>query len=229
MRSPFNIVQALMDHYDTKAAETASFIMALRAQGIRDINVLRAMETVPRDFFAPQRFRDLSRTNVSLPLACGQTMTSPAMVASMLVALGAQAGQRVLEIGTGSGYISALLVRMGCVVHTIERYATLGASAFERFRIAGLSDDITLTIGDGLAPSGPQDRYDRILMNGAVMALPAPLTSLLVPEGRLIGAMSFEDFPRLIRVERGANGILKQELKGPLRLPLLAQGESQFL
>ena len=91
----------------------ASFVLSLRAKGIRDTALLRAMELVPREVFAPRRFTDLARTDVALPLPCGQTMTGPATVAAMLLALGVQAGQRVLEVGTGSGYVTALLAGSG--------------------------------------------------------------------------------------------------------------------
>src|SRR5215217_5580842 len=123
-----------------EAVEAAAFVMALRARGIRDTGVLGAMERVPRELFAPRRFADLSRTDVSLPLPCGQTMTAPGTVAAMLVALEAKRGQRVLEVGTGTGYVTALLAKLGCRVHTIERFATLAESAAARFAIAGVGE-----------------------------------------------------------------------------------------
>jgi protein-L-isoaspartate(D-aspartate) O-methyltransferase len=97
------------DQRENEAVGVASFLLSLRSRGIRDIHILRAMELVPRDVFAPRRFSDLSRTDVSLPLPCGQTMTAPGTVAAMLVALGVGPEHRVLEIGTGSGYNAALL------------------------------------------------------------------------------------------------------------------------
>src|SRR5918911_823847 len=82
---------------DDAAVGTAAFILSLRARGIRDLRLLRAMELVPREVFAPRRFADLARTDVALPLPCGQTMTAPRTVAAMLVSLGLEEGQRVLE------------------------------------------------------------------------------------------------------------------------------------
>jgi protein-L-isoaspartate(D-aspartate) O-methyltransferase len=184
---------------------------------------------VPRDLFAPRRFADLSRTDVSLPLPCGQTMTAPATVAAMLVALEARRGQRVLEIGTGSGYVTALLARLGCQVHTIERYATLAESAAGRFGIAGVTDAISSAIGDGLAPGLPNGSFERILLNGAVPTVPTDIIALLSVGGRLVGALTFEGFPRLVRIERQADGSVSQDLGGALRLSPLVPGAAASL
>ena len=209
--------------------EAAAFIMALRARGIRDTAVLRAMERVPRDLFAPRRFADLSRTDVSLPLPCGQTMTGPGTVAAMLVALEAKPEQRVLEVGTGSGYVTALLARLGCKVHTIERYATLAESAAGRFAIAEVAEAVTSNVGDGLAPDPPEDKFDRILLNGAVPEVPEVLTSLLAVGGRLVGALTASGFPRLVCIERQPDGSLHESRGAALRLPPLVAGAAAAL
>jgi protein-L-isoaspartate(D-aspartate) O-methyltransferase len=202
--------------------------MALRTRGIRNTAVLRAMEQVPRELFAPRRFADLARTDVSLPLPCGQTMTGPGTVAAMLVALDPRSGQRVLEIGTGSGYVSALLARLGCRVHTIERYATLAEAAAERFKIAGLADAINGAVGDGLALA-VKGGFDRILLNGAVPALPDAVPPLLANGGCLVGALSEAGFPRLLRLERQGDGGFKRDTGGALRLAPLVAGVAASL
>ncbi|HEX8167982.1 MAG TPA: methyltransferase domain-containing protein [Beijerinckiaceae bacterium] len=201
-----------------EAVDAASFVLSLRARGIRDTAVLSAMERVRRDLFAPRRFADLARTDVSLPLAFGQTMTAPSTVANMLVALGAEPGQRVLEIGTGSGYVTALLARMGCRVTTIERYEALAEEAQVRLDVAGLPPSIEMGVGDGLRLDLGAERFERVLVNGAVPALPGAVTALIADGGRLVGGLSVDGFPRLLRIERAADGALAQVLGGPLRL-----------
>src|SRR4051812_10872315 len=119
-------------HADHQAVEAAAFILALRPRGVRNTAVLGAMERARRELFAPRRFADLARTDVALPLPCGQTMTAPSVVAAMLSALAPEGG-RALEIGTGSGWVTAVLARSGCRVCTVERYATLAESAAGRF------------------------------------------------------------------------------------------------
>jgi protein-L-isoaspartate(D-aspartate) O-methyltransferase len=209
--------------------EAAAFVMSLRARGLRDAAVLGVMERVPRELFAPRRFADLARSDIALPLACGQTMTAPGTVATMLVALAPRPGQRVLEIGTGSGYVSALLARLGCRVHTIERYASLAQAAVARFGIAGLTDGITAEVGDGLAPALPEGSFDRILVNGSVSLPCATLTALIGPRGRLVGATVVEGAPRLLRLERAEDGHIEEHLGGPLRLSRLVPGRAASL
>ena len=128
--------------FSAEAIEAATFVLALRARGLRDKAVLGAMERVPRELFAPRRFADLSRSDVALPLPLGQTMTAPGTVAVMLTALKVEPEQRLLEIGTGSGYVSALLARLGGKLLTVERYAALADGAVMRFSELGLAKDI---------------------------------------------------------------------------------------
>ena len=214
---------------DPQAVEAAAFVLALRARGIRDTAVLGAMERVPRELFAPTRFADLSRSDVSLPLPCGQTMTTPGVIAPMLVALGAGPGERVYEVGTGSGYVTALLARLACRITSVERYATLAESAAARLRLAGLSEPVTLAVGDGLAPPPQPGCFERILLNGAVAALPEAVTSLLAPGGRLVGALAGEGGPRLVVLQRREDGALSQELGPALRIGALAAGDAAYL
>ena len=215
------------DRCSDAAVDTAAFILALRARGIRDTGVLRAMELVPREIFAPRRFVDLARADVALPLPCGQTMTSPGTVANMLVALGVEDGQRVLEIGTGSGYVTTLLTRLGGQVVSVERFATLAESATEHLKVAQ-TRGARIEIGDGLAQR-PRERFDRIVLNGACGSIPEAVTALLAPGGRLVGALTVDGVPRLVRIERHVDGALHQDIGPSLRLAPLASGVASAL
>ncbi len=210
------------------AIEAASFILSLRAKGIRDTAILRAMELVPREIFAPRRFTDLARTDVALPLPCGQTMTTPGTVATMLVALGIREGHRVLEIGTGSGYVTAVLVRLGARLRSVERFATLAQSAFEHLKIVQVADAVQLETGDGLALR-PGETFDRILLNGALVSVPPAVVALLAPGGRLVGALTLAGLPRLVRVDRSEDGAFHQELGAGLRISPLVPGAAAAL
>ena len=207
---------------EQEAIGVASFILSLRAKGIRDTALLRAMELVPREVFAPRRFTDLAKTDVALPLACGQTMTGPTTVAAMLLALGVAPGQRILEVGTGTGYVTALLAKLGAEVTTVERFNTLAESAAQHLKIVE-AGKVRMEVGDGLAIR-VRERFDRILLNGARAAIPEAVTSLLGPGGRLVGALTVEGAPHLVRIERLADDELKQSTGGLLRISPLVTG-----
>jgi len=208
---------------EQEAIGVASFLLSLRAKGIRNTALLRAMELVPRDVFAPRRFRDLSRADIALPLPCGQTMSSPGTVATMLLELDVKPGQRILEIGTGTGYVSALLAHLGAEVITVERFNTLAESAAQHLKIVEASK-VHLEIGDGLAVR-VRDRFDRILLNGTRPEIPQSLMSLLAPGGRLVGALTpMEGPPRLVRIDRSPEGEFSRNLGAPLRISALVTG-----
>lgn len=229
MASPAYALPPAEPEADRHLVQAASFVLSLRARGVRDVAVLRAMETVPRETFAPRRFADLARTDAALPLACGQTMSGPATVAMMLVALGAKPGQRVLEIGTGSGYVSALLARMGCEVQSIERQAILAESAAHRLEAAGFAGAVKVTTGDGLLPERFGGRFDRILLNGATMAPPTVLTARLAAGGRLVGAVATDRLSRLLVIERDRDGELDVQTGDLLRLTALVAPAADLL
>ncbi|GEP03973.1 protein-L-isoaspartate O-methyltransferase family protein [Methylobacterium oxalidis] len=207
------------------AVENAAFVLALRERGVRDRAVLRAMERVPRERFAPAAHRDLARRDLALPLPCGATMTAPTTVAAMLVALDLAPGQRVLEIGTGSGYVTALLLQLGAAaVTSLELYAGLAAAARERL---GPGPALRVLRADGLAAPG-EGPYDRILANGSVTGLPGPWVAALAPGGRLVAGLSGagqRGIGRLIAVERGPDG-LSETLGAALRLVPLQPGRA---
>lgn len=212
-----------------EAVGNAAFVLALRERGVRDTATLRAMERVPRERFAPARFRDHARRDVALPLPCGATMTAPTIVAAMLTALAVAPGARILEIGTGSGYVTALLVSLGGAgVRSLERYATLADHARVALGAEAVAN-ATIEIADGLSgDAAGEGVYDRILVNGACRAMPVHLAAALGPGGRLVGALSTEAGPRLLVVERDAAGNLAHRVGKAARLAALIPGRAQI-
>jgi protein-L-isoaspartate(D-aspartate) O-methyltransferase len=195
---------------------------------VRDLPILRAMERVPRQVFAPPRCADLARTDVSIPLPCGQTMTPPTTVAGMLVELQVMKGQRVLEVGSGSGYVSALLAELGAHVLSLERFRSLALAAHER--LAGLGvRTVELQHADGLHATRLLGRFDRVLLNGVVEQVPDALYHRLAPGGRLVGAVRADGAIRRITAIRAGENAVDQHLGPPVRLTPLAPGISETL
>ncbi|MDP4024295.1 methyltransferase domain-containing protein [Methylobacterium sp. NEAU 140] len=205
------------------AVGNAAFVLALRERGLRDTAVLRAMELVPREAFAPPEHRALARRDIALPLPCGASMTAPGTVAAMLAGLRVAPGQRVLEIGTGSGYVTALLARLGAgAVLSLERYATLAGEAAAR--LAGLPE-VHVVRADGLSPALPDGGFDRILVNGSVDAVPPHWLAALEPGGRLVAGLSGPDGCRIAAL--GPDGT--PETGATVRLAALVPGLARVL
>lgn len=213
----------------SEGERTVAFLLSLRARGVRDLPLLRAMERVPRDRFAPSRFADLAREDVSVPLPCGQTMTAPHTVANLLGALDMQMGARVLEVGTGSGYVSALLAALGGEVVSLERYRSLALAAHERVSASGFGRLIDLRHADGFQPDRTLGRFDRILVNGVTQTVPEALLMRLSNGGRLVGALRIEGIARRVVVTRVGDDQFDHATGPVLRLPPLVPGISRAL
>lgn len=212
----------------SESERTVAFLLSLRARGVRDLPLLRAMEKVSREHFAPSRFADLARQDVSVPLPCGQTMTAPHTVAALVGALEIKPGCRVLEVGSGSGYVAALLAAMGAQVVSLERYRTLALAAHERLAGSGFANSVELHHADGFQPDRALGRFDRILVNGMMQVLPEALLARLGQGGRLVGALRVEGLGRRVVVTSGENG-LDHALGPAIRLPPLAPGLARAL
>ncbi|GLS45508.1 protein-L-isoaspartate O-methyltransferase family protein [Methylobacterium brachythecii] len=206
---------------DTSAIGDAAFVLLLRERGTRDTAVLRAMELVPREWFVPPTLLAHARRDIALPLPCGQSMTAPTTVAAMLGLLNVPAGGRVLEIGTGSGYVTALLVYLGSgQVRSIERQGGLARAAHDR--LGSDHAGTTIEAGDGLdAGLIGEGGFDRILVNGACADIPAHLTRALAPGGRLVGAVATGQGTRIAVVDRAADGRFTKRTEMTCRLPPL--------
>ena len=160
-------------------------VMALRNRGIRDTGVLAAIERVPRERFVDPAFAAQAYADQSLPIECGQTVSQPFVVAYMTEKLRIDDRVKVLEIGTGSGYQTAVLSHLCRRVYTIERYRTLLQDAEARFRELGLSN-VTAMAGDGTMGWPGQAPFDRIIVTASAAELPRPLVEQLKPGGILV-------------------------------------------
>src|SRR5260370_22559318 len=147
------------------------FMLTLRRRGMGDAAVLRAMDEVPRAYFVEGRFLDAAYADRALPIACGQTISQPYVVAYMTEQLGVRAGHRVLEIGTGSGYQAAVLSRLAGEVITIERYRTLAQTARMRLETLGYRN-VEVRLGDGLPGAPERAPFDRIVVTAATETVP---------------------------------------------------------
>lgn len=168
----------------------------LRGRGIRDERVLNAMLGVPRHEFAPQRYRDQSYKDHPLPIGSGQTISQPYMVATMLEALNLSPRHKALEIGTGSGYQTALLAELTAEVISIERHAVLADQARELLRRLGYSN-VKVIAADGTHGFPSEAPYDAIVVSAAAPEVPYELVSQLAEGGRMIIPVGLGDAQQL--------------------------------
>jgi len=197
------------------------FLLGLRRRGIADAAVLRAMEEVPRERFVERGFSAEAYADQALPIACGQTISQPYVVAYMTEQLGVQPHHRVLEVGTGSGYQAAVLSRLAREVVTVERYRTLAEVARTRLQALGC-DNVTVVTGDGLAGVPAHAPYDRIIITAAAERIPETLVNelaeggvLLLPLGPHGGAQ------RIVKLRKSEKGLSREDLIWVRFVPLL--------
>jgi protein-L-isoaspartate(D-aspartate) O-methyltransferase len=197
-------------------------IMELRRQGVTDSDVLSAIETTPRELFVPQIFRDRAYENAALPIEGGQTIGQPYVIASMISALNLTPKMRVLEIGTGAGYQTAILSKLAKRVFTIERRAPLMRTAEARFRSLRLLNVDTL-VGEGMDGWISQAPFDRIIITAAVRKNPPPalLNQLSVKGLMVIPFDRSGDGQVLVRIKRTSRGFLSTDLVPVRFVPLL--------
>lgn len=185
----------------------------LRHRGLADERVLAAMERVPRHEFAPERYRDQAYEDHPLPIGEGQTISQPYIVALMLEALEISPADKVLEIGTGSGYVTALLAELAARVISIERHASLAESAAAQLERLGYSN-VKLVTGDGTRGFPEAAPYDAIIVSAAAPEMPPDLIAQLGEGGRMIIPLGAEDAQqlRLVHMENGQPRIEYREL-----------------
>lgn len=209
-------------------ARLAKLVLALRSQGVTDPQVLSAIERTPREMFTQEIFKDRSWENQALPIECGQTISQPYIVGLMTQALTLGHRDRVLEIGTGSGYQTAILSRLSRLVYTIERYRTLMKQAEGRFKKLGLTNIIT-RFGDGGPGWAEQAPFDRIIVTAAAQEEPEALLKQLKPDGVLVAPVGKGPVQRLNRYAADGKGGFTVETLCDVRFVPMLDGVAKEL
>jgi protein-L-isoaspartate(D-aspartate) O-methyltransferase len=182
------------------------------ARGVRDGAVLEAMRRVPRHTFVAPELWERAYEDTPLPIGQQQTISQPYMVAVMSEALAARAGERILEVGTGSGYQTAILAELGARIVSLERIPVLAARAERVLGQLGYLDRVTLVVGDGTLGWPAAVPYDGIIVTAGAPHIPRPLVEQLAPDGRLVLPIGEEDVQTLVRLRRGPEGLVEEYL-----------------
>ena len=199
------------------------FLFTLRSNGVTNSKVLGAMEAVDRGIFVQGTFADRAYDDTPLPIACGQTISQPSVVGLMTQALELTDRDKVLEVGTGSGYQAAVLSHLVRRVYTVDRYRTLTRTAEMAFSDLGLTNVITFT-RDGSFGLPDHAPFDRILVTAAAEDPPGPLLAQLRVGGIMVVPVGQSDSVQtLIRVRRTEDGLHYDELR-PVRFVPLVEG-----
>ena len=206
----------------------ARLILALRRQGIRDPAVLKAVESVPREMFVPPELFGRAYDDRALPINCGQTISQPFVVAFMTEKLEVGRRDKILEIGTGSGYQAAILSRLCGRVFTVERYRTLLREATERFEALGIPN-ISTTLADGQDGWRRQAPFDRIMVTAACEEVPAALIEQLKDGGVMVLPVgSLNGTQHLVRIRKNGRQTNSEKLL-PVRFVPLVAGKAEHL
>jgi protein-L-isoaspartate(D-aspartate) O-methyltransferase len=195
-------------------------IMKLRNQGVRDVRVLEAVERIPRELFVPESLALDAYADQAMPIACGQTISQPFVVAFMTDRLQVSERMKLLEIGTGSGYQTAILSLLCRRVYTIERHRSLLAGAQARFDHLGLTN-ITTMLGDGFKGWPAQAPFDRIVVTAAASELPETLLEQLAEGGIMIIPVERQRGQELLRVTKDTKGNRIEKLLDVRFVPLV--------
>lgn len=202
-------------------------IHSLSDAGVHDKCVLDAIASISRECFVDKPYREVAYANSALPLAMGQTISQPLMVALMTQALQLTGSERVLEIGTGSGYQAAILSRLAVHVYSVERHQQLSYQAAKRLMQVGV-DNVSLYVGDGTLGWPDQAPYDRILVTAAALEVPSQLLAQLAPHGILVIPVGSQDRQELQVIKRTFFGTQSCSLGGCVFVPLVgASGWSE--
>jgi protein-L-isoaspartate(D-aspartate) O-methyltransferase len=211
----------LSDPPADESVERMEFLLTLRRRGISNQAVLRAMDEVPREHFVEHAYSDAAYADQALPIACGQTISQPYVVAYMTEQLEVQPEHRVLEVGTGSGYQAAVLSRLAREVITIERYRTLADQARARLATLGYGN-VEVVVGDGLTGSPVRAPFDRIIVTAAAETIPEALLDQLAEGGVMVLPVGPHGGAQdLVKLTKTKEGVAREDLIAVRFVPLL--------
>ena len=195
-------------------------IEELQGKGIRDLAVLQAFDAVPRHAFVPSGVQHRAYEDAPLPIGHGQTISQPWVHAKYLELLALTGKERVLEIGTGSGFQTALLSALADEVYTIERIPALAEEARSALQATGV-ENVTIRVGDGTLGWPEMGPFDAILVGAASPAVPQPLVDQLAMGGQLLVPVGGRDEQVLVRVKRTPTGLERTHLDAMRFVPLI--------
>ena len=194
----------------------------LARRGIKDQRVLEAMRQVPRHLFIPEATRNLAYCDGPLPIGHGQTISQPYIVALMTEILALEGQERVLEVGTGSGYQAAILSRLARQVHSVERHAALAQQAEKLFAQLGY-DNIVVRVGNGTLGWPEHSPYEAIIITAAAPDVPRPLTDQLADGGRLVAPVGSQWSQVLVKVRRQGDLLIRERRTAVAFVPLVGK------
>ena len=197
-------------------------VEALREKGIRDLAVLKAVSEVPRHLFVSGSLRTQAYEDTSLPIGNGQTISQPSTQARALEALRLTGREKVLEIGMGSGYQTALLARLAGQVFAVERIPSLAEGAQAALAAAGIRN-VSILVGDGTLGWPDKAPFDRIIITAGAPEIPEVLSGQLAVGGMMVAPAGPRDVQTLWRVTRTEKGYEKENLMGCIFVPLIGK------
>ena len=207
---------------DSYGGYRARLVETLQRKGVRDLAVLRAVRMVPRHLFVPESVRHRAYDDVALPIGSGQTISQPYVQARYLELIGLTGQEKVLEIGTGSGYQTALLSLLASMVFSVERVPGLAQGARAALATAGIRN-VTVLVGDGTLGWRPFAPYDAILVSAASPEVPAPLVDQLASGGRMVIPLGDRASQVLTLVERHGDEVRSSTIADVRFVPLVGE------
>jgi protein-L-isoaspartate(D-aspartate) O-methyltransferase len=207
---------------DSYGGYRGQLVETLQRKGVRNLAVLRAVRMVPRHLFVPESVRHRAYDDVALPIGSGQTISQPYVQARYLELIGLTGQEKVLEIGTGSGYQTALLGLLASMVFSVERVAGLAQSARSALQAAGIRN-VTVLVGDGTLGWRPFAPYDAILVSAASPEVPSPLVEQLAPGGRMVIPLGDRSSQTLTLVERQGEVVRSSTIADVRFVPLVGE------